>query len=67
MIRHAALGMISEVGCLVGGSVFDAEAAMNAGIRSIIVARDGLPPDFPYDHWAETLDGAVRIILDASP
>lgn len=67
MIRHAASGMISEVGWLVGDSVFDAESAMNAGIRSIIVARDGLPPGFPHDHWAETLDGAVRMILDASP
>jgi len=67
MIRHAASGMISEVGWLVGGSVFDAEAATNAGIRSIIVARDGLPPGFPHDHWAETLDGAVRMMLDASP
>lgn len=67
MIRHAASGMISEVGWLVGDSVFDAEAATNAGIRSIIVARDGLPPGFPHDHWAETLDGAVRMILDASP
>jgi len=67
MIRHAASGMISEVGWLVGDSVFDAEAATNAGIKSIIMARDGLPPDFPHDHWAETLDGAVRIILDASP
>ena len=67
MIRHAASGMISEVGWLVGDSIFDAEAATNAGIRSIIVARDGLPPGFPHDCWVETLDGAVRIIMDASP
>jgi phosphoglycolate phosphatase-like HAD superfamily hydrolase len=67
MIRHATSGMISKVGWLVGDSVFDAEAATNAGIRSIIVARNGLPPGFPYDRWAETLDDAVTIILGASP
>jgi HAD superfamily hydrolase (TIGR01509 family) len=36
MIHHAASGMISEVGCLVGDSVFDAEAAMNAGITEVL-------------------------------
>ena len=56
MIRMAEEGIGLEVGWLVGDAMFDAGAAKNSGIISIIVRRDGVRPSFEHDHFIESLD-----------
>lgn len=65
MIRLAASMLQMEVGWLVGDAPFDARAASNAGIESIIIRRDGVPPDFEHDHFIESLEEVCPIILGA--
>ena len=62
---HAAASILGvDVGWLVGDSAFDAGAAANARLRSIIVRRDGQRPEFKHDYFIESLDEVVSIVLD---
>jgi HAD superfamily hydrolase (TIGR01549 family) len=63
MIHAAVAKMGLEVGWLVGDTVFDAEAAKNAGIRSIIVRRDWVRPSFSHDHFVNSLKGVAPIVF----
>jgi len=56
MIRLAEERMGLEANWLVGDAMFDAGAARNSGIASIIVRRDGVRPSFDHDHFIESLD-----------
>ena len=56
MIRLAEERMGLEAGWLVGDAMFDAGAASNSGIVSIIVRRDGVKPSFDHDHFIKSLD-----------
>jgi len=55
MIHVAIARMGVVVGWLVGDMLFDAEAARGAGLKSIIVRRDGVRPRFSYDYFADSL------------
>jgi HAD superfamily hydrolase (TIGR01509 family) len=66
MVRLAEERMGVEAGWLVGDSSFDAGAATGAGLSSIIIRRDGVRPDFDYDHFVESLLD-VPPILGLSP
>jgi len=48
---------------LVGDTMYDAEAAMNAGLRSIIVRRDGTSPAFGHDYFINSLTGVASIVV----
>lgn len=63
MIHAAVAKMGVAVGWLVGDIVFDAEAAKKAGIRSIIVRRDGMRPSFSYDYFVNSLNGVASIVF----
>ena len=63
MIHAAVAKMGLEVGWLVGDTVFDAEAAKNAGIRSIIVRRSGVRPSFSRDYFVNSLKGVAPIVF----
>jgi phosphoglycolate phosphatase len=65
MIHLAASKLGMEVGWLVGDSSFDARAAGNAGLESIVIRRDGAPPGFEHDHFIDSLDGVRAIVLGA--
>lgn len=62
-LATSMLGM--DVGWLVGDAPFDASAASNAGIESIIIRRDGVPPDFEHDRFIRSLEEVPPIILGA--
>ncbi len=62
MLRKAEAMLGADVGWMVGDSVFDADAARSVGIRSIIVRRDGVKPDFEHDHFIGSLEGVYPII-----
>ena len=66
MIRLAEENMGIKAGWLVGDAMFDAGAAKEAGISSIIVKRDGVKPNFDYDHFIESLDKLHLIIRSTS-
>jgi phosphoglycolate phosphatase len=51
-----------DVGWMVGDSIFDADAARSIGIRSIIVRRDGVKPEFEHDHFISSLEGVYPLI-----
>ncbi len=55
MVRLAEERLGVEAGWLVGDSSFDAGAAERAGLSSITIRRDGVRPDFNYDHFIESL------------
>lgn len=63
MINAAITRMGVTVGWLVGDSIFDAEAASRAGLRSIIVRRDGIRPSYSHDHFVDSLNGVVSIVF----
>ena len=63
MIHAAVAKMGLEVGWLVGDTVFDAEAAKNAGIRSIIVRRDRVRPSFSRDYFVNSLKSVAPIVF----
>jgi len=65
MIHAAASILRADVGWLVGDSAFDAGAAVNAGLRSIIIRRDGRRPKFEHDCFIESLDEVMSTVLDA--
>lgn len=46
-------------GVMVGDSLADVEAARNAGLDAILIARDGRPPDVPADRVVRSLDRLV--------
>lgn len=62
-LATSMLGM--DVGWLVGDAPFDARAASNAGIESIIIRRDGVPPNFGHDRFIRSLEEVPPIILGA--
>jgi phosphoglycolate phosphatase len=66
MVRLAEEMMGVEAGWLVGDSSFDAGAAAEAGLSSIIVRRDGVRPGFDHDYFIESLL-EVPPILGLSP
>jgi len=55
MIHQASSMMEARPLWLVGDTSFDAEAARNAGIRSIVIRRDGTRPGFPHDFFITRL------------
>ena len=63
MVRLAASRLRTEVGWLVGDALFDAEAARNAGIESIIIRRDGVPPYFEHDRFIDSLGEVNQIVV----
>ena len=63
MIHAAVARMGVAVGWLVGDAMFDAEAAANAGLRSIIVRRDGLRPSFANDYFINSLNRVPSIVF----
>jgi len=63
MIHAAVARMGVAVGWLVGDAMFDAEAAANAGLRSIIVRRDGLRPSFANDYFINSLSRVPSIVF----
>lgn len=63
MINVAVARMGVAVGWLVGDSAFDAEAASRAGLRSIIVQRDGIRPSYSHDHFVNSLNGVASIVF----
>jgi phosphoglycolate phosphatase-like HAD superfamily hydrolase len=65
MIRLAISILGMDVGWLVGDATFDARAAINAGMGSIIIRRDGVPPDFEHDRFIRSLEEVSPIILGA--
>jgi len=64
MVNFAASKMKGRVEWLVGDSVFDAGAAENSGLKSIMVKRSGLPPGFRHDFFVDSLSKVSAIILD---
>jgi len=64
MLHVAEAGMGSEAGWLVGDSAFDAEAARGAGLRSIIIRRDGVRPSFRHDCFVESLNVVSSIVFE---
>jgi HAD superfamily hydrolase (TIGR01549 family) len=60
---HTAMSRLRATGWLVGDTVYDAEAARNAGLTSIIIRRDGAPPPFSHDHFISSLTGVASIVL----
>ena len=64
MIHAAASILGADVGWLVGDSVFDAGAALNAGLRSIIIRRDDQRPEFKHDYFIVSLDEVISIVLE---
>lgn len=63
MIYVAASKLSTRIGWLVGDSVIDWEAANNAGIKAIIVKRDGSNPNYKYDFLLTSLEELLPIIL----
>lgn len=63
MIQAAVAGMGVVVGWLVGDTSFDAEAAINAGLRSIIVRRDGVRPSFAHDYFVDSLRHVASLVF----
>ena len=55
MIKLAEARRGVEAGWFVGDSSFDAGAAAEAGVPSIIIRRDGVKPGFHHDHFIESL------------
>jgi len=55
MVRLAEERLGVEAGWLIGDSSFDAGAAERARLSSITIRRDGVRPDFNYDHFIESL------------
>ncbi|GAG22438.1 unnamed protein product, partial [marine sediment metagenome] len=62
MIQVAMEQLGQLVGWLVGDSVFDAIAAKDAGIPSIIVRRNGVKPTFDHDYFTSSLRAIASII-----
>jgi len=63
MIHAAVARMGVAIGWLVGDAMFDAEAAANAGLRSIIVRRDGMRPSFANDYFINSLNRVPSIVF----
>lgn len=64
MLRAAVAEMGVAAGWLVGDSVFDAEAARGAGLRSIIARRNGVRPSFRHDRFVDSLNCVASIVLE---
>jgi len=63
MVFTAITRMERSVGWFVGNSRFDTEAAVRAGISSIIVRRDGIRPSFSYDYFISSLNDVPSIVF----
>jgi HAD superfamily hydrolase (TIGR01509 family) len=64
MIHVAITRMERAVGWLVGDMRFDAEAARRAGLKSIIVRRDGVRPSFTCDYIVDSLIDVESILFE---
>jgi len=64
MIQVAAAKMGEAVGWLVGDTAFDAEAAGSAGMKSIIIRRDGVHPSFNHDYFVSSLNDVASIVFN---
>lgn len=64
MIYIAASEMGVPLGWLVGDTVYDAIAALRAGIKSIIIRRDGERPLFSHDYFVNSLIEVVSIVKE---
>jgi HAD superfamily hydrolase (TIGR01549 family) len=63
IIQVAISRMETPVGWLVGDAEYDAGAAYEAGLKSIIIRRDGKRPSFSHDHFINSLNDVARIVL----
>jgi len=55
MVQLAEERLGVEAGWLVGDSSFDAGAAKEAGLSSIIIQRNGVRPSYSHDHFIKSL------------
>lgn len=62
MIKIALKQLGQPVGWLVGDSEYDAIAARDAGIQSIIVRQNGIKPTFEHDYFTTSLKAVASII-----
>lgn len=63
-IIHVAIKKMGiPVEWFVGDDIFDAEAAYGAGLKSIIVRRDGNRPSFKCDYFATSLNEVATFIM----
>jgi phosphoglycolate phosphatase-like HAD superfamily hydrolase len=62
MIQIAISKMNSEVRWLVGDTIYDAKAAENSGLKSILIRRDGDQPNFKHDYFIDNLSALLSII-----
>lgn len=63
MVLAAISALEGDVGWLVGDTVYDAEAAMSSGLKSIIIRRDGTLPNFNHDYFINSLNDIAYIVL----
>lgn len=60
-IAIARIGVDAE--WFVGDTIVDAQATSRAGLRSIIVRRDGMRPSFSHDFFVHSLNYIVSIVF----
>ena len=63
IINIAVKQMGIPVEWFVGDDSFDAEAALDAGLKSIIVRRDGHRPSFKCDYLVTSLNEVVPLMM----
>ena len=62
---HKAIDMLGIVAeWLVGDTIVDVDAATNAGLKSIIIRRNGICPSFSHDFFVNSLKSITSIILN---
>jgi phosphoglycolate phosphatase-like HAD superfamily hydrolase len=62
---HIAVRKIGKpVKWFIGDTIFDAEAAANAGLKSIIIQHNNYPPSFRHDYFIDSLIEVASIILE---
>lgn len=63
MVLTARAKMRGDVGWLVGDTIFDADAARSANLKSIIIRRGGIRPEFNHDFFVGSLTEISSIII----
>ena len=63
MIQLAMARMEGTVGWLIGDTVYDAEAAADSKLKSILIRRNGVRPSFGHDYFVNSLSDVLSIVL----
>lgn len=63
IVLNARAKMRGDVGWLVGDTIFDADAAKSANLKSIIIQRGGIRPEFSHDFFVSSLTEISSIII----